>query len=67
VARLARNGKLTNEQRLEELFLAALGRLPNADEARAGLENLKSADSLRKGLEEVLWSLVNTREFQVNY
>jgi hypothetical protein len=67
VAQLARNDKLTNEQRLEELFLGALGRLPNAEERKAGLEHLKSVDSLRKGLEEVLWSLVNTREFQVNY
>ena len=67
VALLARNDKLTNQQRLEELFLSALGRLPSADESKAGLEHLASSDTLRKGLEEVLWSLVNTREFQLNY
>jgi hypothetical protein len=67
VAQLARNDKLTNLQRLEELFLAALGRLPSAEEAKAGLEHLKTSATLRKGLEEVLWSLVNTREFQLNY
>src|SRR5262245_49918922 len=67
VARLARDDGLTDEQRLEELFLGALGRLPGAEELKAGVEHLKSADSLRNGLEEVLWSLVNTREFQVNY
>jgi hypothetical protein len=67
VAQLARDDTLTNQQRLEELFLAALGRLPSAEEAKAGLEHLRTSETLRKGLEEVLWGLVNTREFQVNY
>ena len=67
VAMLAREDKLDNQQRLEELFLAALGRLPNAEEAKAGVEHLETSENLRKGLEEVLWSLVNTREFQLNY
>ena len=66
-ALLANNDKLTNEQRIEELFLAALGRLPSADELKAGLEYVKSSITPRKGLEDVLWSLVNTREFQLNY
>jgi Protein of unknown function (DUF1553)/Protein of unknown function (DUF1549)/Bacterial Ig-like domain (group 2) len=67
VAQLAGNARLDNQQRLEELFLAALARLPNAEEVKAGLEHLKTSDTLRKGLEEVLWSLINTREFQLNY
>ncbi len=67
VAQLARNDKMNNQQRLEELFLGALGRLPSAEESKAGLEHLATSATLRKGLEEVLWSLVNTREFQLNY
>jgi hypothetical protein len=67
VAQLAANKKLTNEQRLEELFLGALARLPSAEELKAGLDHLATSDTLRKGLEEVLWSLTNTREFQLNY
>jgi hypothetical protein len=67
VALLARNDKLTNEQRIEELFLAALGRPPSVDELKAALEYLPASPTLRKGLEDVLWSLVNTREFQLNY
>ena len=66
-AQLAANAKLNDTQRLEELFLSALGRLPDAQELKAGLEHLKTSATLRKGLEEVLWSLVNTREFQLNY
>lgn len=66
-ALLAKNDKLDNQQRLEDLFLAALGRPPGPEELKAGLEHLKTSENLRKGLEEVLWSLVNTREFQLNY
>lgn len=66
-AQLAGNPKLDNRQRVEELFLIALARLPNAEELKAGLEHLETSATLRKGLEEVLWSLLNTREFQLNY
>src|SRR5262245_28161921 len=66
VAQLAKNEKLTNEQRVEELFLAALGRLPNDGERKAALEYVQPS-TLRKDLEDVLWSLLNTREFQLNY
>src|SRR5262249_3114677 len=66
-AQLANNKQMNNQQRVEELFLAALGRLPTAEELKAGVDHIESSESLRKGLEEVLWSLVNTREFQLNY
>ena len=67
VALLAKNDKLTNEQRIEELCLAALGRLPTAGELKAALDYLAESPTPRKGLEDVLWSLMNTREFQLNY
>ncbi len=66
-ATLAADAKLTDQQRVEELFLRALARLPNDRELKAGLEYLQKSPTLRKGLEDVLWSLVNTREFQLNY
>lgn len=66
-ALLASNAKLDNAQRVEEMFLSGLARLPNAQELKAALEHLETSTSLRKGLEDVLWSLVNTREFQLNY
>src|SRR5262249_5008973 len=66
-AQLANNKDMTNQQRMEELFLSALGRLPSAEELKAGLDHLNSSENVRKGLQEVLWSLVNTREFQLNY
>lgn len=67
VAQLAGNKQLEDRQRIEDLFLRALGRLPADNEMKAGLEYLKTSPNLRKGLEDVLWSLVNTREFQLNH
>jgi hypothetical protein len=66
-AALARNKQMNNSDKIEELFLAALGRFPSAAEVRAGLEHLESSLSQRKGLEEVLWSLLNCRGFLLNY
>ena len=66
VAQLA-EAKVTDRERIETLFLHALGRLPNGDELNAGLENLKTSPTLRQGLEEVMWSLINTREFILNH
>ena len=56
-----------DEQRVEELFLRALARLPSADELKAGQEHLQASKTVKQGLEDVLWSLVNTREFQLCY
>jgi hypothetical protein len=67
VAQLAGDTNLNDQQRIEELFLRALARLPSAEELKASLEHLKTSPSVRKGLEDVLWGLVNTREFQLNY
>ena len=66
VAQLART-KLTNEELVEELFLAALARLPKADEKEEALKHLTQARSRQEGITDVLWALVNTREFILNH
>ena len=52
---------------VEELFLAALSRLPSEDEARSGLDHLRSSLDRATGLADVLWALINTREFVLNH
>jgi hypothetical protein len=54
-------------QRVEELYLLTLGRLPNAAEARACAGYLKESRSTAKGLQGILWSLLNTREFLLQH
>ncbi len=56
-----------DKQRVEELFLGTLGRLPTDAEAQASLRYLKEAESPAKGVQGVLWTLLNTREFLLQH
>lgn len=52
---------------VDELFLAALSRLPDEAEKRAALARVDAAPDRAAGLTDVLWALVNTREFILNH
>jgi len=71
-ALLTADQKRTNEMKIHELLLSALNRYPTADEiARltAYLEK-KAAENegnARRGFEDVVWALVNTKEFLFNH
>jgi hypothetical protein len=52
-----------DDKRVEELYLVALGRLPNDAERQACAKYLKESESPAKGLQGILWTLLNTREF----
>jgi hypothetical protein len=67
-----RLGKLLKADRpdevvVEELFLATLSRLPDEAERRAALDQLRAAGNRRAGFRDVLWALINTREFILNH
>lgn len=49
-----------------ELYLAAWGRRPSADEQKKAEGWVNSAPSQREGLQDLLWVLVNSREFLFN-
>jgi hypothetical protein len=66
VDRLVENGA-SNEQAIEELYLAALGRLPTERE-RSDLDGLiREQASRREGLEALAWALISSREFAYNH
>jgi hypothetical protein len=48
---------------LEEIYLAALSRPPEADEVAIALAHVTKRDDKRKAWEDVLWAVINTREF----
>jgi hypothetical protein len=52
---------------VEELFLASLSRPPSGDEARSALDHLRTSPDRATGLADVLWALINTREFVLNH
>jgi hypothetical protein len=55
--------KMTDEQVLTELFYAALARAPFDDEKTIALGHITKGADKRKAWEDVLWAVLNTREF----
>jgi hypothetical protein len=66
VARLIKD-KLTDEQAIEELFLAALSRLPTPEETGKCAAYVAGGPNRQQSLEDVLWSLLNSKEFLFNH
>jgi hypothetical protein len=53
----------TDSEILDELYLAALSRAPNATESRKLLAYVAQAKDRRAAWEDVLWALLNSKEF----
>ena len=67
-----RVGKLLKEKKsddavLEELFLATLGRFPNADEVVTFQDHRAKTSDRTTAFTDVVWALLNTREFILNH
>ncbi len=59
--------KKSNDEAVEELFLGTLSRFPT-DAEKADALNYIAAEKIRAaGLQDVLWALINTREFILNH
>jgi len=55
------------EQKLEELFWAAFGRAPTSGETASAVNHLaKNAQKRKDAYEDILWALINAKEFQFN-
>lgn len=52
---------------IDEAWLRAYGRLPADSERQRALQHLAAAESPGAGLEDLLWSLLNTKEFLLNH
>ena len=57
---------LSDEQRLEIIYLATLCRYPNSQERSIFAEQLKETDAASLALADVLWAIVNSSEFRMN-
>ena len=60
-------GKLAAKAAIEELYLVTLSRPPTADEAAKAAGWVTSAPTRREGLQDLLWVLLNCREFLFNH
>lgn len=52
---------------VREIFLRTLSRPPSSTELACGVEDLEKAGSLTEGCRDLLWALINTREFILNH
>jgi hypothetical protein len=64
LGQLLKTGK-SNRAIVEELYLAALCRLPSLSEADALVARVEASADRRMALEDVLWALVNSKEFML--
>ncbi len=48
-------------------FLRTVSREPSDEELDRAVTYLRQAPSVRRGLEDLLWALVNTKEFGTNH
>ncbi len=59
--------KLSHPAMIEALYLAALSRYPTPAETAAMEAHIAQSPTPRTGVEDVLWSLLNSREFLFNH
>jgi hypothetical protein len=62
LAKLMESSK-TDEQVLQELFLSTLTRFPSTRERTQALAAIRGAPSRKEGFSDLLWALLNSREF----
>jgi hypothetical protein len=70
VAAVAAAPFLTTEEKVETLYLAALGRKPRPEEAKkfiAYVEKGGATGNAKKALGDVFWALLNSTEFYFNH
>jgi hypothetical protein len=62
--RLAKDKGRNDRERIEEVFLWCLGRRPTERQMELALENIALyRDNPRLAYENILWALINTKEF----
>jgi hypothetical protein len=59
--------KMPTRAIVEDLYLATLSRPPRPEEAVKAAEWITTAPAPRDGIQDLLWVLVNSREFQFNH
>ena len=59
--------KAASADAVRELYLTTFSRPPNDSETAAAVGLIETAESPQQGLEDVLWALLNSREFLFNH
>ena len=62
-AQLAADKNRSDEDKVRELWLWCYSREPDAEELKTAVEYIKSKPNKRQAYEDLLWALINTKEF----
>ena len=55
------------ERLITETFLRVLGRIPDEREFQSAIQDVNKMEDPVDGIKELLWALLNTKEFMVNH
>jgi hypothetical protein len=66
IEKLIKSGK-SGREIIEELYLRTLSRFPKKEEAQLAQQGIGQAPSPREGYEDLLWALLNSKEFLFNH
>ncbi|HWA98424.1 MAG TPA: DUF1553 domain-containing protein, partial [Pirellulales bacterium] len=66
-ATLARDTKLPTEQKIRQLYLQAFSREPADNELAVAVAHLERSKEPQHALEDIVWALVNSKEFLFNH
>ncbi len=59
--------KMPMPEIIDELYLSAFTRHPNAAELNTTVKYVESQENKRQAVEDVLWTLINSKEFLFNH
>ena len=59
--------KVSPEDAVRELYLVTFSRPPSDAEVAAAVSHVTTAESPQQGFEDILWALINSREFLFNH
>lgn len=62
-----KNDKKSTKDMIEELYLVTFSRLPAKAELKRTMDYIEQSTNKQKAVEDVLWALLNSREFMFNH
>jgi hypothetical protein len=66
-AQLSADKNLTHPQKIEQIYLQAFARLPDAVELGAATAYIEKTKNDKQAYEDILWAIINTKEFLFNH
>ena len=61
-------GRAVGEKELvKQVWLRTVNRLPDEDEIARAVKHLASVDSIVEGVTDLMWAMLNTKEFLLNH